>query len=95
MAKTLSSARDSIREKSVALHHDRRDHSGSVTKVTTSHYADWRNGFGRLVARWPRDRRGATSLIFAVSATIFFGFAALATEGGSWYLARRNAQNAA
>ncbi|WP_191058665.1 pilus assembly protein TadG-related protein [Geminicoccus harenae] len=44
---------------------------------------------------WPADRRGAVSLIFAVSATAFFGFAALATEAGSWYLVRRNAQNAA
>ncbi|WP_027133149.1 pilus assembly protein TadG-related protein [Geminicoccus roseus] len=54
-----------------------------------------RTGWGWLQQRWPADRRGATSLIFAVAATAFFGMVALATEAGSWYLVRRNAQNAA
>src|SRR5690606_31782770 len=54
-------------------------------------------GQSRRIARhlWPADRRGAVSLIFAAAATAFFGFAALATEAGGWYLVRRNAQNAA
>ncbi|MFO1036218.1 MAG: pilus assembly protein TadG-related protein [Geminicoccaceae bacterium] len=41
------------------------------------------------------DRRGATALIFAVSAMAFFGLVGLGTEAGTWYLARRSAQNAA
>lgn len=41
------------------------------------------------------DRRGATSLIFAAGAVVLFGFFALATEGGLWYLTKRKAQNAA
>ncbi len=42
-----------------------------------------------------RDRRGATALVFAASAITLFGFAALATEGGSWYFTQRNARSAA
>jgi Flp pilus assembly protein TadG len=49
---------------------------------------------GRRRLAGPADKRGATSLIFAVSASVFFAFVALATEAGSWYLVRRNAQNA-
>jgi len=41
------------------------------------------------------DRRGATGLIFAASAIALFGFFALATEGGLWYLTKREAQSAA
>jgi Flp pilus assembly protein TadG len=42
-----------------------------------------------------RDRRGSVSLFFAGSATVLLGCVALATEAGSWYVSRRNAQNAA
>lgn len=42
-----------------------------------------------------RNRRGVTNVAFIASASAVFGMAALATEGGTWYLARRNAQNAA
>jgi Flp pilus assembly protein TadG len=42
-----------------------------------------------------RDRRGVTAVAFGVTATIVVGFVALGTEGGTWYLTRREAQNAA
>lgn len=41
------------------------------------------------------DRRGATAVVFALAGTIVIGFVGLGTEGGTWYLTRRNAQNAA
>jgi len=41
------------------------------------------------------DRRGVTALVMGVSASVVFGMAALAAEGGSWYYLRRNSQNAA
>ncbi len=41
------------------------------------------------------DRRGAVSAIAAVSGTVMLGFAALAAEGGAWYLAQRNLTTAA
>ncbi len=49
----------------------------------------------RLGRRLGGDRRGSVSLFFASGATVLFACVALATEAGSWYLARRNAQNAA
>lgn len=42
-----------------------------------------------------RQRRGATAVTFAVTALTIFGFVGLATEGGMWYLGRRDTQNAA
>jgi hypothetical protein len=42
-----------------------------------------------------RRERGATAIAFGVMATALMGFAGLATEGGSWYLMRREAQTAA
>lgn len=42
-----------------------------------------------------RDRKGASAVAFAASAMVIMGFVGLATEGGLWYLGRRNAQNAA
>jgi Flp pilus assembly protein TadG len=42
-----------------------------------------------------RDRRGAIAVAFAVGSTAVLGMVALATEGGVWYAARRNAQTAA
>jgi hypothetical protein len=51
---------------------------------------------GRFAARLGGlGTRGATSAIIATSASVLLGMAALATEGGSWYLARRNAVTAA
>lgn len=41
------------------------------------------------------DRRGAVAAALVVTAAAMLGMAALATEGGVWLLARRNAQNAA
>lgn len=41
------------------------------------------------------DRKGATAAAFAVSAVVIMGFVGLATEAGTWYLGRREAQNAA
>ncbi len=42
-----------------------------------------------------RDRRGVTALMFGVSALVIIGFVGLATEVGTWYLVRRDAQNVA
>ncbi|WP_437171124.1 pilus assembly protein TadG-related protein [Falsiroseomonas sp. E2-1-a4] len=41
------------------------------------------------------DVRGATAVLFGVSAVVIVGMVGLGTEGGSWYLTRRDAQNAA
>src|ERR1041385_6415112 len=46
-------------------------------------------------ARRPLGQRGGVSVMFGITAVTFFGLAGLATEGGYWYLAHRNAQNAA
>lgn len=43
----------------------------------------------------PKSRRGAIAVAFAVGASAVLGAAALATEAGLWYAARRNAQTAA
>jgi len=40
------------------------------------------------------DRRGVTAIVFAVSATVLLGVIGLATEVGTWYLARAQAYNA-
>jgi len=45
--------------------------------------------------RLRRDRRGATALLFAVSATALLGAVALAADGGLLYLVQQRAQNAA
>jgi Flp pilus assembly protein TadG len=42
-----------------------------------------------------RSRRGAVAAAFVVASTAVLGMVALATEGGVWYAARRNAQTAA
>jgi Flp pilus assembly protein TadG len=42
-----------------------------------------------------RDRRGVTSVVFALSATALLGMAALAIDGGLLYLARQRMQSAA
>ncbi len=42
-----------------------------------------------------RDRRGATAVLFGVSAVVVVGMVGLGTEGGSWYVVQRDAQNAA
>jgi hypothetical protein len=42
-----------------------------------------------------RDRQGATMVVFALAGTAVIGMVGLGTEGGSWYLSRRDAQNAA
>jgi hypothetical protein len=47
------------------------------------------------VSRLRRDRRGATALLFAVSATALLGAMALAVDGGLLYLTQRRAQSAA
>lgn len=41
------------------------------------------------------NRRGATAVLFGVSAVVVVGMVGLGTEGGSWYVTRRDAQNAA
>lgn len=62
----------------------------SVSRI----YKFWECRF-EVLRRPLRDRRGSVSLFFASGATVLFGAVALATEAGSWYLTRRNAQNAA
>jgi Flp pilus assembly protein TadG len=46
-------------------------------------------------AAMARDRRGATAMVFAVSAVAIIGFVAMGTEVGNWYLQQMTAQNAA
>jgi Flp pilus assembly protein TadG len=48
-----------------------------------------------LFRRLGSDRRGATAIVFGLGATALFGLIGLATEGGSWYMEKRNGQNAA
>jgi Flp pilus assembly protein TadG len=68
--------------------------SGAATDIAQPH----------LVRRWAlrsrlgaalRDRRGATAVVFALAGTAVIGMVGLGTEGGTWYLTRRDAQNAA
>ena len=40
------------------------------------------------------NRKGAVAVAFAIASTALLGMAALATEGGLWYSARRNGQTA-
>jgi Flp pilus assembly protein TadG len=59
---------------------------------------DGRGRAGALPAMLRRLRRredGATAIMTGVMATVLIGFTALATEGGSWYVIKRNAQTAA
>lgn len=49
----------------------------------------------RTVLSGRRGRRGVTSVVVAASGTILIGMAGLAAEGGTWYLALRNARTAA
>ena len=42
-----------------------------------------------------RGKRGATSVLFAMGAVGTLGLAGLASEGGSWYMQKRQGQNAA
>jgi Flp pilus assembly protein TadG len=44
---------------------------------------------------WSADERGVVAVFVAAAASAVVGFAGLATESGAWYLARRDAQNAA
>lgn len=52
-------------------------------------------GLRRKARQAARGRHGAVSMVFAVSATLVLGVAALASDGGYWYSVRRNAQTAA
>ena len=52
-------------------------------------------GLHRRLADFVRDRRGATAVLFGVSAVVVVGMVGLGTEGGSWYVTKRDAQNAA
>ena len=45
--------------------------------------------------RFMKDRRGATAIMFALSAIPLIGLAGLGTEAGTWYAVKRHAQNAA
>src|SRR5436190_24330791 len=49
----------------------------------------------RQTMRFMRDRRGATAIMFALSAIPLIGLAGLGTEAGTWYAVKRHAQNAA
>src|SRR3954462_4950946 len=42
-----------------------------------------------------RDRSAVTAIAFGLSLTVVIGMVGLGTEAGTWYLTRRNAQNAA
>jgi len=54
-----------------------------------------RKGVAASLAAALRDRRAITGVVSAVTAAAMFGFVALATEGGTWLLTRRNASSAA
>jgi hypothetical protein len=47
------------------------------------------------LAALARREHGTTAIAFGVMATALVGFAGLATEGGAWYMIRREAQTAA
>lgn len=58
--------------------------------------ASVRGSFGRLRLRWAKlGNKGVTAVAFGVVAMVSVGFVGLGTEGGSWYLTRRNTQNTA
>lgn len=61
-----------------------------MTQLRSRSHHRQRNAIGVL-----RSRRGAIAVAFAVGSTAFLGMAALATQGGVWFAARRNAQTAA
>ncbi len=54
-----------------------------------------RDDAAHTLARLFACRRGATAITFGAMATVLVGFAGIAGEGGSWYVARRAAQTAA
>jgi Flp pilus assembly protein TadG len=54
-----------------------------------------RDDAARTLARLFACRKGATAITFGAMATVLVGFAGIAVEGGSWYVARRAAQTAA
>jgi Flp pilus assembly protein TadG len=61
------------------------------------HLFDSRRG-GRVTRLLPglsADRRGVTAMVFAISATAILGIVGLATEAGTWYVARAQAYNVA
>lgn len=54
-----------------------------------------RDDAARALARLSACRKGATAITFGAMASVLVGFAGIAVEGGSWYVARRAAQTAA
>jgi Flp pilus assembly protein TadG len=50
---------------------------------------------GKLIRRLGPDRGGAVAVLFALSATLLIGCAALGAEVALWYIDKRTAQNAA
>src|SRR5437763_3307176 len=54
-----------------------------------------RDAASRLVPALIADRAGAAAITFALSFTSLIGLAALATEVGEWYVAKRVMQGAA
>ncbi len=56
---------------------------------------DSHNAVKRRFTALLQDRRGASAVAFAASAMVIMGFVGLATEGGLWYLGRRDTQGAA
>lgn len=57
--------------------------------------SDLRQAIGAIARRFGTDRRGATAVVFAVSAVGLLGLVGLGTEGGTWYLEKRHGQNVA
>ncbi|HEV2097315.1 MAG TPA: pilus assembly protein TadG-related protein [Stellaceae bacterium] len=49
----------------------------------------------RNLVRWSRDRRGATAVFVALTATALIGFTGLGVETGLWYAIKRYNQSAA
>jgi Flp pilus assembly protein TadG len=50
---------------------------------------------GKLIRKLGPDRSGAVAVLFALSATVLIGCAALGAEVALWYIDKRTAQNAA
>ena len=53
-----------------------------------------RRRLGNVVARWARDRGGASAIIFGLALPAIVGFVGLGVETAFWYLEKREHQEA-
>ncbi len=71
------------------------EHAGKIEAQLRAEAADLLGQVRRRLAGFVRDRRGATAVLFGITSLVVVGMVGLGTEGGSWYVTRRDAQNAA